>query len=180
MAHAAQREFCQEIKQKFPRIFVGVRVLDCGSLDINGSNRDLFEASEYKGIDIGPGKNVDEVCRTSEHAAPTAHYDVVISTECLEHDMYYPASLRNMVRVLRPGGLLLLTCATTGRKEHGTRRTSPADSPMTAAQPGWADYYHNVTEQDVRVAVNVEEVFLTYEFRVHHGHHDLHFWGIRR
>jgi hypothetical protein len=33
--------------------------------------------------------------------------------------------------VLRPGGVLILTCATTGRHEHGTTRTSPAMSPST-------------------------------------------------
>lgn len=180
MSHSAQREFCLKVKQRFPKMFFGVRVLDCGSLDINGNNRDLFEKSQYVGIDIGLGKNVDLVCRTHEHCAETGYYDVVISTECLEHDMYYVVSFQNMVRMLRSGGLLLFTCATIGRKEHGTRRSFPNDSPMTAIYPGWADYYRNLTEADVREVLPIEEIFSSFEFTVHTEHQDLHFWGIRK
>ena len=43
-------------------------------------------------------------------------------------------SLANIERVLHPGGVLILTCATTGRHEHGTTRTSPAMSPSTNDQ----------------------------------------------
>jgi len=35
-----------------------------------------------------------------------------------------------------------MTCATTGRQEHGTRRTSPTDSPHTT------DFYRNLTDDD--------------------------------
>src|SRR4029078_13215138 len=49
----------------------------------------------------------------------------------------------NIERVLRPGGVLVLTCATTGRHEHGTTRTSPTMAPPAN------DHYRNLTPVDV-------------------------------
>ena len=37
------------------------RILDVGSMDINGSLKDVTSYSEYIGIDIKEGKNVDVV-----------------------------------------------------------------------------------------------------------------------
>ena len=46
MAHHAQQEYCKSIKQMFPNLFTG-KVLDIGSMDINGNNRYLFENFEF-------------------------------------------------------------------------------------------------------------------------------------
>jgi hypothetical protein len=61
MAHKQQIEFCQKIKNSHSSFFSNKRVLDVGSLDVNGNNRYLFDNCEYTGIDIGNGKNVDIV-----------------------------------------------------------------------------------------------------------------------
>jgi hypothetical protein len=53
-----------------------------------------------------------------------------------------------MVRVCKPGGLIVMSCATLGRREHGTARTSPGASPLTVAL-GW-NYYRNLTARDFR------------------------------
>jgi hypothetical protein len=42
MAHQAQQDFCNSVRQLFPDHFRGKTVLDVGSLDINGNNRYLF------------------------------------------------------------------------------------------------------------------------------------------
>ena len=47
MAHKEQRDFCLRVKEKYPEFFKDKKVLDIGSLDINGSNRDLFENCNY-------------------------------------------------------------------------------------------------------------------------------------
>ena len=42
------------------------------------------------------------------------------------------------------------------------------------------EYYRNVTEEDVRKAINVEEIFKKYDFEVNTDHCDLYFWGIKK
>ena len=62
MAHREQRFFCEAVRNTFPQYFNGKKVLEVGSLDINGSIRDLFQNCEYTGIDLGEGKGVDVIC----------------------------------------------------------------------------------------------------------------------
>ena len=179
MAHKEQRDFCLSVKSLFPQKFEKARVLDVGSLDVNGTNRHLFGGCDYTGLDIAAGKNVDVVCCAHEYK-PGPIFDIVICTEMLEHDQQYPDSLRAMVGCLKPGGLLIITCATTGRPEHGTRRTTPQDSPLTTQVGGWQDYYKNLTESDVRAVLDVSGLFSQYAFSVHAGHRDLQFWGVTK
>lgn len=179
MAHEEQKNYCIKIKQQFPHFFKGNNVLDVGSLDINGNNRFLFENCSYLGIDVGDGLNVDLVSKTHEFDAPDNLYDVIISTECFEHDMYYNLSLINIVRMLSPGGLFIFTCATTGRPEHGTRRTTPADAPLLSNYDTWSDYYKNLTEQDIRDVIDINIVFEKYAFEIEPRANDLYFFGIK-
>ena len=180
MAHAAQFEFCKYVKSLHLEFFQNSVVLDCGSLDINGSTRPLFNNCEYTGIDIGPGKGVDIVSKIHEFRKPPDTYDVVISTECFEHDMYYVQSLQNIVRVLRPGGLFVFSCATTGRPEHGTKRTSISDAPHLVNYDTWCNYYKNLTEEDIRHVLDIDETFSQYQFSTNTMYKDLYFWGLKR
>lgn len=180
MAHLEQKQFCIKIKTSLPGYFNNKTVLDIGSLDINGSNRFLFDDCSYYGIDIGEGPNVDFVSKAHEFNPPDETYDTIISTECFEHDMYYDLSLKNIIRMLKRDGLFLFTCATDGRAEHGTTRTSPADAPLLASYEGWSDYYKNLTEQDIRNVLDIDSLFKEYDFEVNQMSHDLYFWGIKK
>lgn len=86
-------------------------VLDVGSLDVNGSYRDLFPEHRgwiYTGIDIKPGPNVDAVVGPYDWsgAVDPGAFDVVISGQCAEHvpDIY--AWARQISRAVRPGGMV--------------------------------------------------------------------------
>lgn len=177
MAHPEQAEFVKSIRDTFPEKFKGVRVLDIGSLDINGNNRFAFEDCEYIGIDIGMGRNVDIVSRGHEFKDDKG-FDVVISTECFEHDEFWKLTIENAIKLTKPNGIFLFTCATTGRYEHGTRRTSPQDSPFTSQIEN--DYYMNLTENDIRSAIDMDSHFSIYQFLVNSQPHDLYFWGIKK
>jgi SAM-dependent methyltransferase len=118
------------------------------------------------------------VCEGQALAAAAGTFGTVISAECFEHNPYWQATFENMVRVCHPGGLVIMTCATQGRPEHGTARTTPSDSPLTVAQ-GW-DYYQNLAEQDFRRAFDLDAMFDSYEFEVDDQHHDLYFHGRKR
>ena len=178
MAHLEQVDFCKGVRRRFPAYFRKTRVLDVGSLDINGNNRYLFRPHilrrcRYVGLDLGPGPNVDVVTPVHLYDAPDASFDMVISTEAFEHDRHLEHSLRRIVELLRPRGLLVFTCATTGRPEHGTARTTPTDSPHSQ------DFYRNVTAKDIRAAIDVDEVFMRHEFSVEDSTHDLRFFGVK-
>jgi SAM-dependent methyltransferase len=178
MSHKEQVVYCSKIKERYAEYFNNVKVLDCGSLDINGNNRYLFTDSEYTGLDVGKGNNVDVVCPTHEYKGQDEEFDFIISTECFEHDMFYKKSIKNIIRMLKSGGMFMFTCATTGRSEHGTADTSPNDAPLLNGE--WQDYYKNLTEEDVRIILDCEELFSEFEFEVDDIHKDLNFYGIRK
>lgn len=179
MAHQAQIGYCEKIKYQFPKYFKGKKVLDAGSCDINGNNRYLFEDCEYVGVDVAPGKNVDVVAKIHELDYPDETFDVIISTECFEHDMYWKQSLWNILRMLKKGGLFLFTCATTGRAEHGTAR-SGAEFSNTSKIEGWQDYYQNLTETDIKNEIDAGCMFETFRFETNNVNHDLYFYGVAR
>jgi SAM-dependent methyltransferase len=101
----------------------GKRVLEVGSLDVNGSVRPGIQAmgpADYVGIDIRTGPGVDVVCDAAEidrRFGPDA-FDVVVSTELLEHAREWKKIIHNFKHVLRPGGALVVTTRSYGVDFH--------------------------------------------------------------
>jgi hypothetical protein len=177
MAHSAQQDYCRSVKARFPDQFRNKLVLDIGSLDVNGNNRFLFEDCEYTGIDVAAGPNVDIVTPAHKHDVPNGHYDTIITTEALEHDYHWMATLKAVRRMLKSGGLFLLTCATTGRGEHGTSKVKPADCPGIP----W-EWYRNITEADIRWRFSENypmEGWGAHEFKVNPAYCDLYAYMVR-
>jgi len=175
----------------YPQHFKRVNVIDVGSLDINGHNRGLFSRCHYIGIDVHDGYNVDIVGRAHAVMADlepkdglidvtwnphhtrietNGKFDTIISTEALEHDCYLHLTLVGMYNKLRPGGLLLITCAGDGRKEHGTTANRPEDSP------GTNDYYSNVSN---RMFSSILPPALFKVYHLKQVDTDLQFYGIK-
>lgn len=113
----------------------GRSTLEVGSLDVNGSVRGLF-AGAYVGLDMRDGPGVDIVGTADALPFGDATFDVVISTEMLEHDPAPWLSLAEMGRVLQPGGHLLLTTRGNGfglhREPHDFWRFMPDAMPRLA------------------------------------------------
>ena len=97
----------------------GKCVLEIGSYDVNGSARVLFPPdTDYVGIDrlAGPGVNWQIDARWFDgHGG----FDIVITTETLEHEANPQKIIDCAWRSLRPGGLLIITTAGPGREPHG-------------------------------------------------------------
>lgn len=102
----------------------GKEVLEVGSMDVNGSLRCHVEALAplcYVGVDFLAGSGVDVVCDATDLVRNYGihSFDVVISTEMLEHAEDWRAVVSSMKAVIRPGGLLLLTARSPGFHRHG-------------------------------------------------------------
>ena len=83
--------------------------------------------------------------------------------------------------MLKPNGMLCFTCASTGRAEHGTRRTTPQDSYGTIGNvEDMFDYYKNLTVQDINDVLNLDELFSEWDTYYNTKSFDLYFVGIKK
>lgn len=179
MAHFQQELFMRETKLSFPDYFNNVKVLECGSMDVNGSVRSLFTNCSYLGIDCHSGSGVDMVINLHEINSANSkeilyNFDTVVSCEMLEHDFYWERSFKKMYSVLKPNGLLVITCGGYNRIEHGVGHFG--SDPKK-------NHYENITVSHLAKAFDLE--FLFKDFRIHYNgggdlKGDLYFWGIKR
>jgi SAM-dependent methyltransferase len=102
----------------------GRDVLEVGARDYNGTVRSViepFEPARYVGVDMLAGPGVDVVAKAEalvDHFGADS-FDVVISTELLEHARDWRQVVSNLKRVTRPGGVLVLTTRSKGFPFHG-------------------------------------------------------------
>ena len=189
MAHIEQKQFILKIKEKFPRAFQNCKVLDIGSFDVCGNEKPYFDNCDFTGLDIGPGPGVDVVCPAQDYNAPDNTFDTIISCECWEHNPFYAESIQNAIRMLKPGGYFIFTCAYPGRPVHGVKSLEEVSKqkyenwktmPNVSIDDWDNEYYRNLTEGDIRECIDIDNIFAEYEFEVEHNHFDLYFWGIKK
>lgn len=97
------------------------RVLDVGSLDVNGTVRPIFsDATEYVGVDMQAGQGVD--IAMNSHELPKQFYkqffDTIVCLETLEHDDMFWVTIDAMHSLLKKGGHLIITTPTFKFPEH--------------------------------------------------------------
>ncbi len=97
----------------------GKRVIELGACEVNGSLRPLLESygpAEYVGVDIASGPGVDIVCPVEDifDKFQPESFDVVVSTEMLEHVRDWRLAISNIKRLCKPGGIILLTTRSQG------------------------------------------------------------------
>jgi SAM-dependent methyltransferase len=99
-------------------------VIEIGSYDVNGSARSIIEPmgpAEYVGVDIVDGCGVDVVCTAEEVRDRFAgqQYEIVVSTELLEHVLDWRKVISNLKNLCAPGGVVLITTRSKGFVYHG-------------------------------------------------------------
>jgi len=194
--HAQPFWFFERTRSKYPDHFNNKRVLEVGALDtINYHNKNvidwrlksLFNNCDYTSTDLELGPNVDLACETHNLNFPDETFDTIISSECFEHDMFWQFSIKNIIRMLKPGGLFTFSTATTGRPIHGTEFSGENNhsSPFTIKRGKmWANFYKNFEPHDF---LTIEEFskfrYLEFEKSILGGPflnlNDLYFRGIK-
>lgn len=181
MSHPEQKKFISKLKEQFSKNFKDIKMLEVGSLNINGTIRDYFDNCTYIGYDVGAGDCVDVVYDGVTFRPEDVEFDTVGSCNCFEHNPNWVSNFRDMHRILRTNGLLFISVPTTGCPEHGTEKEKANDSPLTVAKgEGWKNYYKNLTEQDFRENFNLDEMFSEYKFEIEDKVHDLYFYGFKK
>ena len=91
-------------------------IVELGSQDLNGSLRSAIpEQHSYTGLDFVAGKNVD-IILTDPYNFPIEENsaDIAIATSCVEHAEFFWLSFLEMMRILKPSGLLYLNAPSNG------------------------------------------------------------------
>jgi SAM-dependent methyltransferase len=176
MAHKEQLDFFSTILESGILKGKQLRILEIGSLDINGTTRQLcghLSISEYIGLDLGAGPGVD-VIRSGHEYLSDSHdqFDLILSAECLEHNPFWRETIENSIRLLKPQGLLIFSWATTGRAEHGTHANSPESAPFIVQD--FDNYYRNISRRDLK-KIKLRDNF-TYEAIMQNFSHKDLYW----
>jgi SAM-dependent methyltransferase len=124
--HVMCNKACIDFGRQYlsPEEIAGREVLEVGSYDDNGSLRSLigsWRPARYVGADVYFGPGVDVVCDAEslvQRFGPDS-FDVVLSTEMLEHVKDWRTVIANLKAVLRPSGSLLITTRSHGYPYHG-------------------------------------------------------------
>jgi SAM-dependent methyltransferase len=102
--------FLQQVKN---HIGLPTRVLEVGSLNVNGTARTVFQTpqTDYFGIDLQAGKDVDAVLDAHDLMTKFSpeQFDLVICCEMLEHDLMPWVTVQHMRTVLKHSGWLVIT-----------------------------------------------------------------------
>jgi len=179
--HKEVVHFIKFISNTFRDFFNNKTVLDVGGGDINGNNRNVFYNCEYICNDVCPSENVNCVSRTKDLPFTNKYFDTIISTECFEHDPEYKESFLKIYDLLKPNGFFVFTCASTGRLEHGTRRSKPHQSYGTIEDiEDMRDYYKNLTETDLNDVLPLNKLFIVWKTYYNSFSKDLYFFGIKK
>jgi SAM-dependent methyltransferase len=117
--HPSAFDFVRRTVQSLPPLY---RVVEFGSHSWNGSVREIFTDATnqgmYLGIDLKEGPGVDLVADVTTWEG--LMFDCVVCCEVLEHCQYVVNLLQSARRALRPGGYLIVTCASLNRAEHSS------------------------------------------------------------
>lgn len=99
----------------------GERVLEIGSLNVNGSVRENFPEAEYIGIDFREGPGVDLVLDAIDLPSkfPAGYFDIVLCLETLEHCEHWADVLNSGWSVLKVGGKMCVTTPSKAKGYHG-------------------------------------------------------------
>jgi predicted methyltransferase len=136
--HREARDWVSQFASSKP-----LSIIEIGSLNVNGTIRDLFPNAEWIGLDRVEGPCVDVVCDAMEFH-PESPVDAVICCEVLEHADNWQQLIDSAYQWLSPGGVFVVTCAGLGRQPHSCDGGTLKDG----------EYYRNLSPAEIREAIH--------------------------
>jgi len=121
------------------RLKLSGSILDVGGLNVNGSVKQQYP--QTIALDMRDGRGVDIVAKADDIPFDDEYFDNVTCLDMLEHDATFWKSIPEMFRVLKTGGLFVLSVPTIGFHEHG-----------------YPDDYYRFTESAIRALFNVSYI----------------------
>ena len=115
----------EDLVKSTPADFRNKSVIEVGSKDVNGSVRPIVanfgKPSSHIGVDISNGKYVDMIVPAEKLVEKFGEnaFDIVISTELLEHVFDWKIVIDNLKRILKHGGTMIITTRSYGCIHHG-------------------------------------------------------------
>ena len=117
-------KFAKKMIEDVPSLVKEIRVIELGSLNVNGSIRPLLrkklEPEFYVGVDAMPGPDVDVVWRAEQLDLlyPKEIFHLVVTTEMLEHVRDWRRVIEILFYLCAPGGHILITTRSEGFPKH--------------------------------------------------------------
>lgn len=170
-ARSEQRFFLGMVKRNLPDFFRGRNVLEIGRPGAPAQTGEWFDQCRVTVPNAQPiqaGKPTDG---PEVYGATSESFDTIVSCETLEHLPQWRDTFVNALRMLKPDGLMVVSCAGFGRRQHETRRYPPA--------PRDDEYYRNLCPADFD-GIDLDAVFAWWTFLEDRTVQDLYFFGIGR
>lgn len=160
-ARSEQRFLLGLVKRQMPDYFRGKKVLEIARPGIAGVAHEWFDQST---IVVPPTRQVPEPGRSGDepiegYSAASETFDTVVSCESFEHLPQWRDAFLNALRMMRKDGLLVITCAGFGRKQHETPRC-PSPDPAAPQE----SYYRNLSPADFAPLARFEDHFAEWCF----------------
>jgi len=114
--HITAMDFGRRFFETYAGSRPGLRIIDIGAQDVNGSLRSVAPSdAEYVGVDFVAGKGVDVII-SDPYALPfpDESADLIVCSSCMEHSEFFWLLFNEMIRVLKPDGVLYVNAPSNG------------------------------------------------------------------
>lgn len=111
--HAQLRQNVSDLMKASAKQYDGAdkRVLDIAPQDHEGANP-YFTSASVETLDIDPKSGatyIADITQTNTDTLPNEHFDVVVCTEVLEHTLQPFDAVKEIRRILKPGGVVIVS-----------------------------------------------------------------------